>query len=368
MDAELKVVSLSRRKTVDHTIAATGARHNIHIVDVREQLGLLLKLNQYGSSTTPLVLNLPAEAKQEVSKRRRLVNSVKAKVHPPSNEEDHVLVRDDANRALIVRTINKVEPKSGVRTVTLFCDYWMVNKVGLQLIFKKGGEREICGGQVALEHEVRMLHRLNPNEWYSSSDEHSEHLFLHSDLGSWKGSGNRVQVKVAESQWSDSLAISSAGTSGVTTVKDFPVRRTEPVRLFELAVGVEAATEKFWRTKVVTFAPAFIVVNRSATSRLSVKQMGTGDERGSVLAPKTVRLLLSFTHAHTHSLSLSPPHLKQVLTKVAGAAVALARCVLQEGDGHWLPDRPLPLVNYIRPWPAGVLHAQAAQARGQQLL
>jgi len=56
--------------------------------------------------------------------------------------------------------------------------------------------------------------------------------------------------------------LSGEGTSGVIEITD-KYEEGEPTRYFQLVVYIEAAKLKFWRSKVVVFAPRYVIVNNT---------------------------------------------------------------------------------------------------------
>jgi vacuolar protein sorting-associated protein 13A/C len=72
--------------------------------------------------------------------------------------------------------------------------------------------------------------------------------------------GDLAAVRIASSCWSNSISLASQGTSSVIEIPDTPVEG-KATRLFQLGMTISAATGKFWRTKVVTFSPRFIMIN-----------------------------------------------------------------------------------------------------------
>jgi hypothetical protein len=86
----------------------------------------------------------------------------------------------------------------------------------------------------------------------------------------------KCYVKIANSEWAKDvilctvkltvfkgLGLDARGLQGVIEVSDSSVKG-QPTRKYELSVTVDGAkNKKFWRTKMITFAPRFMIVNKT---------------------------------------------------------------------------------------------------------
>jgi len=86
-------------------------------------------------------------------------------------------------------------------------------------------------------------------------------------------------IKIANSTWSKGFDISSVGTINTLAITDSYLRDLEElgkpnIRSFQVSAYTTAAPDKFWRTKIVTFYPRFMLVNNINTTIL-YRQVGT---------------------------------------------------------------------------------------------
>ena len=82
----------------------------------------------------------------------------------------------------------------------------------------------------------------------------------------------RIRLKTADSIWSKPIGVDSAGTSGNVELKQrWNVSNDRANKLYVLGVSIAVAEGKFRRTKVVTIAPRFVLMNGLERS-IKVKQ------------------------------------------------------------------------------------------------
>jgi vacuolar protein sorting-associated protein 13A/C len=97
-------------------------------------------------------------------------------------------------------------------------------------------------------------------------------------LFSLRDSSNKLHVKIANSVWSRGIGLQNA--SHTTAYLQMPEKRKdgdrEAGRLYELSVVEYSAKNDFWRTKVVAFAPRFVLLNKMSKT-LFCKQNSTMD-------------------------------------------------------------------------------------------
>lgn len=72
----------------------------------------------------------------------------------------------------------------------------------------------------------------------------------------------RFHLKVAESRWSESLVLNTQNDSTVFSIYE-KEDATRVKRKFELALTIRPAANQFWRTRVVTVAPRYIMINKT---------------------------------------------------------------------------------------------------------
>lgn len=83
----------------------------------------------------------------------------------------------------------------------------------------------------------------------------------------------RVHLKVAESRWSDSLVLNTQNDSTVFSILE-KEDATRPKRKYELALTIRPAANQFWRTRVVTVAPRYMMINKTPYT-LFVRQVNS---------------------------------------------------------------------------------------------
>ena len=72
----------------------------------------------------------------------------------------------------------------------------------------------------------------------------------------------RFHLKVAESRWSESLVLNTQNDSTVFSIYEKD-DATRPKRKYELALTIRPAANQFWRTRVVTVAPRYMMINKT---------------------------------------------------------------------------------------------------------
>lgn len=100
----------------------------------------------------------------------------------------------------------------------------------------------------------------------------------------------RFHLKVAESRWSDSLVLNTQNDSTVLSVLETE-DATRPKRKYELAITIRPAANQFWRTRVITVSPRYMMINKTPYT-LFVRQVSSS----------IVSTLLPGEHAPLHWL------------------------------------------------------------------
>lgn len=83
----------------------------------------------------------------------------------------------------------------------------------------------------------------------------------------------RFHLKVAESRWSESLVLNTQNDSTVFSIYE-KEDATRPKRKYELALTIRPAANQFWRTRVVTVAPRYMMINKTPYT-LFVRQVNS---------------------------------------------------------------------------------------------
>eukprot|EP00026_Physarum_polycephalum_P000021 Phypoly_transcript_00021.p1 GENE.Phypoly_transcript_00021~~Phypoly_transcript_00021.p1 ORF type:complete len:3252 (+),score=335.79 Phypoly_transcript_00021:281-10036(+) len=157
---------------------------------------------------------------------------------------------------------------SGCVKVVIYCKYWIVNRTGLPALYKPNtrmfafenlapGQKEITSRQLQLEGD--------PRDWYhhpSVEKIASSKPLLFSFVDDEVQTRNRmISIKIANSEWSKGLWIESPGTVTHTTLHCIDSDTDEHITQLQLSMSVELAEGKFFRTRVVTFFPQYILIN-----------------------------------------------------------------------------------------------------------
>src|SRR5690554_3123947 len=73
---------------------------------------------------------------------------------------------------------------------------------------------------------------------------------------------SKTAVKIADSNWSKAISLESPGMVGFLEMTD-KKRSDANQRVFELGVSIELGEGQRYGTKIVTFAPRFVLVNKT---------------------------------------------------------------------------------------------------------
>ena len=207
---------------------------------------------------------------------------------------------DDCDRPLLICSKKELD-KNGREIVMIYASYWMVNKTGLPLFYKRKAFRGHSKGKFApgqdIEDmkEVKSINSLDQNTsdqstWYddknnkkeddnegNSSDDDDDTdddsyededkvekavekeeplMFSYASLDLFKP---RTSIKIANSKWSKAVGLESVGTSGEVIAND-----KQTSIQYHIGVSIELLSERYFRTKVITFRPRYILVNRTS--------------------------------------------------------------------------------------------------------
>ena len=185
-----------------------------------------------------------------------------------SSPVDQIEILDDQNRALILRLENTMT-KTGMRRVLVYCKYWFINKTGLRLLYKQMYLGKVAAGQSDWE-DVEYNLDSNYHKWYSDhaaeggsgGDRSKKKPFLFDFVSTMDVRESRLSVKIADSTWCKGFLLSGEGTSGVIEISD-RYEEGRPTRFYQLVMYIESAKTKYWRSKVVVFAPHYVILNKT---------------------------------------------------------------------------------------------------------
>jgi len=180
-------------------------------------------------------------------------------------------LNDLEGRTLLISSKKEVD-KHGREIVMIYASYWLVNKTGLPLFYKRKmlrghGRGSLAPGQPTEEHiesqdpiDTLNAYTSDQSDWYESEEKEKgigvePLMFSYAALDIFKP---RTSVKVADSEWSKAVGLESIGTSGEITADD----KTTSVQ-YRIGVSIELLSERYFRTKVITFRPRYIIVNRT---------------------------------------------------------------------------------------------------------
>lgn len=185
---------------------------------------------------------------------------------------------------LYVNLHNRVNSR-GIRKVSVFAQFWMLNHTGLPLFFKQvPPDPKENTGEIKVIRKYAQLESLDPKDWYGEGGElfgESEHFkqlaqptmfaYHKRDIA-----GNKASVKIADSKWAKPFSLETAGTTGVVEIQDKEKSYKKKRIQFELGVDIDFAPGKYGRTKVVTFTPRLVLVNH-LDEPIYYKQKGFAD-------------------------------------------------------------------------------------------
>ncbi|XP_076066395.1 vacuolar protein sorting 13C isoform X3 [Oratosquilla oratoria] len=160
--------------------------------------------------------------------------------------------------------------QGGTLTLSLYCPFWMVNKTGLMLTYRKSKKMEksvantpetpstplkrwasVCTLITSKTKKQRMVD--SPNNIVIHEGD-SEEVILFSFKSKAFFGKKKASLKVMYSDWSDKFSLDVVGSSGSVTCK-------EQDRVFQ--VGVEIQLGGSGLTKIVVFTPYYKICNKS---------------------------------------------------------------------------------------------------------
>ena len=166
------------------------------------------------------------------------------------------LTAEDQRGRLALRLEREIIGNYCSAIVSMYCDFWLINRTGLRLLYStapNGGQ--LIAGQPSAGVECPYDGTFRPEY------EHDSKLILFSDPLGRKNileRQTRLSVKIANSTWSSMVNISSA-SSGTLAIPS----HSGGVGAFQLGVSIKDALHKFWRTKIVTLVPQYLLVNET---------------------------------------------------------------------------------------------------------
>ena len=148
-------------------------------------------------------------------------------------------------------------------TVTFYCDLWIVNKTKLPLLFGPDSRDEITGGLSEVEGRMSKYQGIVNNNWFAEEYPLERHMYTASQ-GMF--SATKIHLRIADSLWSEGVAIGAEGSQGEVVIKTAPhgLKEKPVVGCFPLAITVQAGPAQFWRTKKVIVTPRYSIWNNTS--------------------------------------------------------------------------------------------------------
>lgn len=207
-----------------------------------------------------------------------------------STNIQNIRVLDEHNRPLTLHAqMNYSE--DGILKISIFCRYWMINRTGLKILYRSSIEHfqnaseKIAAGQSPFQYSHYSMLQKEPREWYDpkQSKEFAKPFMF--SYNSFKLFESKTSIKIANSTWSKGISLESAGMVGFLEIPDQTRPGKDLTKLFEVGVSIDLGESQFYRTKVVTFSPRFILFNNIG-SEMYIKQKDTEKAHIYSLHPK----------------------------------------------------------------------------------
>ncbi|KAL6077052.1 Vacuolar Protein [Balamuthia mandrillaris] len=174
---------------------------------------------------------------------------------------------------------NRITAK-GTRKVSLYAQFWMINRTGLPLSYRQYPLPPKEKAQKSQKKWAKLIDRGgDPKDWGGGKFGEGElykglaapvmFAYHQRDIV-----GNKVSIKIAGSHWSKPFSLENAGTVGLLEIKDKEHHTKGRTIGFQLSVQVDFAPPPFRRTKIITISPHVVLVNRMS-STIYYTQKGT---------------------------------------------------------------------------------------------
>ncbi|XP_030623060.1 vacuolar protein sorting-associated protein 13D [Chanos chanos] len=192
---------------------------------------------------------------------------------PPGTQNYVVRMRlYDANKRLLCLTIRIILRAQGALKILISAPYWLINKTGLPLIFRQDNGKTDAAGQFE-EHE--LARSLSPL------------LFCYTD----KEQPNMCTMRIGKGIHPDGVpgwcqGFSLDGGSGVRAVKVIQ-HGNRPGLIYNIGINTRKGKGRYRDTHIVTFAPRYLLDNRSShklafSQREFTKGKGTSNPEGYI--------------------------------------------------------------------------------------
>jgi vacuolar protein sorting-associated protein 13A/C len=218
-----------------------GQRADIHTVKHQQELTMQIKLHGYGWTERELI----------VSAGKFLAN--------------RFVLREDASADRTLQlNLDNVLSHDGIRTISVYCLFWIVNKTGLPLGVTSRTTRSRSSADAAEEAsdpDRVVLYDGEVRDWfYCDLLDESPQMYYPASYQSGK-----FYFRLGPSSWSKGINLN---TQNANTVLEVEEKRGVGVsvgrqRLFEVALSIYPAQNKFWKTRIITLAPRYVVHNKT---------------------------------------------------------------------------------------------------------
>ena len=176
--------------------------------------------------------------------------------------EDHqpIRIHDTKDRPLLLYLCNELTPNGNCRII-IFAKYWLVNKTGIPALFKSKNSKYIAAGQEK-EEEYHNSHTKALSYKRIITPEHNEEFkpILYSYPDESYLFKSKTCMKLIDSEWSEGIPIESVGTKGGIEMK-----QTKGKIQYNIGVSIELLTGRYFRTKLISFIPTFVLINQLNT-------------------------------------------------------------------------------------------------------
>eukprot|EP00761_Pharyngomonas_kirbyi_P006243 gb/GECH01006249.1/.p1 GENE.gb/GECH01006249.1/~~gb/GECH01006249.1/.p1 ORF type:complete len:2936 (+),score=680.48 gb/GECH01006249.1/:1-8808(+) len=185
----------------------------------------------------------PGQWKQEsLQQKKKGDNSGLVKVHNMDgvgNEEGLKLYDKDNNPLILQIDYEPTQTIVSHSCVSIYAPYWIIDKTGVDMQLRNASARS-----------KPMAAGWNYNV---SEDNPQFHLFSFHEYNPF---GNKVSLQLADSEFSKPFPVDNVGAN-------LEISTNSNDRRYDIAASVSLGPGKFSKTKVITFTPQYVVVNKT---------------------------------------------------------------------------------------------------------
>ncbi|PRP86239.1 vacuolar protein sorting-associated protein 13 family protein, partial [Planoprotostelium fungivorum] len=199
------------------------------------------------------------------------------------NKNRRLKMFDQNNQALCLEC-EEGENLAGTASIVrlmIYCKYWMINQTGLVVQYRSALEDPTPSLPSPSEEKFTELSD-DPSDWYNerrTSQLSHPLMFSYSSPHMFE---SKTCIRVENSTWSKGITLDSPGMIGYLEISDRRRSNKKEDRLYQLGVRIDLAPSQFFRTKIVTISPRFILVNNT---QLNLHYRQKGEEGNHSLPP-----------------------------------------------------------------------------------